>query len=83
MAEASETPVAALSFEAALAELEAVVKRLESGDTPLEESLDLYARGAELRRHCDDKLREAEARVAKIVQGPDGSAEGTAPLDPA
>jgi exodeoxyribonuclease VII small subunit len=66
-------PVAELSFEEALRELEAVVSRLESGDVALEESIALYARGAELRAHCDAKLKAAEARVAEITQGPDGS----------
>lgn len=78
-----ETPVAGLSFEAALAELEAVVHRLESGAAPLEESIALYARGADLRRHCEEKLKAAEARVAQIVAGPDGAAAGARPLDPA
>jgi len=72
MAEDGMRPVADLSFEAALAELEKVVARLESGDVPLEESIALYARGAELRGHCEDKLKSAEARVSEITQGPDG-----------
>jgi exodeoxyribonuclease VII small subunit len=66
-------PVEGLSFEAALAELEQVVARLEKGEVPLEESLALYERGAALRRHCDERLKAAEARVAEITQGPDGS----------
>jgi exodeoxyribonuclease VII small subunit len=66
-------PVEGLSFEAALAELEQVVARLEKGEGPLEESLALYERGAALRRHCDARLKAAEARVAEITQGPDGS----------
>jgi exodeoxyribonuclease VII small subunit len=73
MAEDGLLPVAELSFEAALAELEKVVARLESGEVPLEESIALYARGAELRAHCEDKLKAAEARVAEITQGPDGT----------
>ena len=72
--------VAELSFEAALQELEQVVARLESGDVPLEESIALYARGAELRGHCEAKLKSAEARVAEITQGPDGKI-GTRPVD--
>jgi exodeoxyribonuclease VII small subunit len=72
MAEDGAQPVGELTFEAALAELERVVARLESGDVPLEESIALYARGAELRAHCEDKLKAAEARVAEITQGPDG-----------
>ena len=73
MAEGNADPVAALSFEAALQELEQVVARLESNQVPLEESIALYARGAELRRHCEDKLKAAEEKVAQIAQGPDGS----------
>jgi exodeoxyribonuclease VII small subunit len=65
-------PVTELSFEDALRELEQVVARLEKGEVPLEESIAFYARGAELRRHCEDKLKAAEARVLEITQGPDG-----------
>jgi exodeoxyribonuclease VII small subunit len=72
MAEDGLRSVTELSFEAALAELEKVVARLESGEVPLEESMTLYARGAELKAHCEDKLKAAEARVAEITQGPDG-----------
>jgi exodeoxyribonuclease VII small subunit len=78
---AEPVPAAELSFEDALAELEQVVHRLESGAAPLEESIALYARGAELRRHCEAKLEAAEARVAQIVAGPDGAAAGIKPLD--
>ena len=73
MAEAGSTPVAEMSFEAALAELEQVVARLESGNVALEESITLYARGADLRAHCEERLKAAEARVAEIAQGPDGA----------
>lgn len=65
--------VAELSFEDALRELESVVARLESGEATLEDSITLYARGAELRAHCEAKLKAAEARVAEITQGPDGA----------
>lgn len=73
MAEETATAVAELTFEKALAELEKVVARLESGDVPLEELIALYARGAALRAHCEDKLKAAEARVAEITQGSDGA----------
>ncbi len=69
-----------LAFEAALQELEQVVARLESGAAPLDESIALYARGAALRRHCEEKLRAAEERVAQIAQGSDGSVSSK-PLD--
>ena len=73
MAEAGAIPVGEMTFEAALAELEAVVGKLEAGTVPLEESIALYARGAELRAYCEEKLKAAEDRVAEITQGPDGS----------
>lgn len=73
MAETEPRAVAGLSFEDALRELETVVGRLESGEATLEESIALYARGAELRAHCEAKLKAAEARVAEITQGPDGA----------
>ena len=80
MADGDIRPVTELSFEDALRELEQVVAQLESGDVPLEQSIALYARGAELRRHCEDKLEAAEARVAEITQGPDGRV-GTRAVD--
>ena len=73
MAETEPKAVAELSFEEALRELEGVVGRLESGEATLEESISLYARGAELRGHCEAKLKAAEARVAEITQGADGA----------
>ena len=68
-----ETPIATMSFEQALDELERVVTRLERSDVPLEESLSLFARGAALRDHCEEKLKAAEARVTEITQGLDGA----------
>ncbi len=65
--------VAQLSFEEALAELEQIVRRLESGSGKLDEAIQSYERGAQLKRHCDAKLREAQARVDKIVIGADGA----------
>jgi exodeoxyribonuclease VII small subunit len=50
-------------FEAAIAELESVVKRLEEGDLPLEQSLALYERGVQLSRFCHARLEEAEHRI--------------------
>jgi exodeoxyribonuclease VII small subunit len=69
-----------MSFEEALAELESVVTRLEGGQVPLEESIRLYERGDALRKRCEEKLREAELKVEKIVAGPDG-ATGTEPFE--
>ena len=67
------TDVAAMSFEDALAELEQIVRGLESGQQKLEDAIVAYERGAALRKHCETKLAEAEARVAAIVQHADGS----------
>lgn len=75
-------PIAALPFERALAELEDIVRRLERGDVPLEESLAIYERGEALRRHCEGMLKQAEARIEKITLGPNGEVTGAAPLDP-
>ena len=58
-----------LSFEDALSELEAIVARLERGDAPLEESIEVYERGAKLKKHCEDKLKTAQLKVDKIVLG--------------
>jgi exodeoxyribonuclease VII small subunit len=73
IAAASLENVAALSFEDALAELEQIVRGLEGGQQKLESAITAYERGAALRRHCEAKLAEAEARVAAIVQHEDGS----------
>jgi len=74
MAEPGLPPeIAAMSFEVALAELEAIVKRLEAGNAKLDEAISAYERGALLKRHCEAKLREAQARVDKIVIGSDGT----------
>lgn len=67
-----------LSFEDALAELERIVRGLEGGQQKLEDAIGAYERGALLRRHCEAKLAEAEARVQAIVERGDGSS-GAAP----
>jgi len=65
--------VTGLSFEDALAELEGIVRGLEGGKQKLEEAITAYERGALLRRHCEAKLAQAEARVQAIVERADGS----------
>ena len=75
------TPVAEMSFEEAMKELEAVVGRLESGDVPLEDSIKLYERGAALKDHCQKKLAEAEEKVALITTDADGNPKGLQPAD--
>ena len=74
--------IAGMSFEDALRALEDVVRRLEGGEVPLDESLTLYERGEALRKHCQARLDAAQARIEKIVAGPDGKPSGMQPLDP-
>jgi exodeoxyribonuclease VII small subunit len=76
----AEKDIKSLSFEDALSELEAIVARLERGDAPLEESIDIYERGAKLKKHCESKLKDAQLKVDKIVLGADGGVK-TEPLD--
>ena len=73
--------VESLSFEAALRELESIVARLEQGEVDLEDSIALYERGTALKAHCEKKLKSAEARLEKIVLGPEGAPKGTEPAD--
>lgn len=68
---------AALSFEEALARLEAIVQQLERGDVPLEKSIDLYAEGDRLRAQCQKRLEAAQARIEQIVAGPGGEPVST------
>lgn len=72
MADAAD--IDALSFEQALAELERIVGQLESGQAPLEQSIELYERGALLKAHCEKRLEAARLRVEKIVVGANGQA---------
>lgn len=81
MAENTQADVKKLTFERALEELETIVKRLEEGKVPLEESVAIYERGEALKRRCEELLRQAEARVDKITTGANGEATGTEPLD--
>jgi len=73
--------IAEMSFEQALAELEAIVRALESGQAPLEQSIEQYERGAALKAHCEAKLAAARLRVEKIVIGAGGEATGVAPAE--
>lgn len=79
----SDKSVNQMSFEEAMKALEGVVTQLERGDVPLDQSITLYERGAELKKHCEAKLKEAEEKVAAIVVGPDGNPEGLQKLDDA
>ena len=77
----SQPDIAALSFEDALKALEDVVRRLESGEAPLDESIALYTRGDALRAHCQTRLDAAQARIEAVVADRDGGASGTSPFD--
>ena len=72
--------IAALSFEDALTELERIVRQLEEGKGRLDDAIDAYTRGVHLKRHCEAKLAEAQAKVDRIVLGPDGTVS-TQPAD--
>lgn len=75
------TNITELSFEAALSELETIVKQLESGNAPLQESIVIYERGEALKKHCETLLKQAEARIEKITLTKDGEPTGVAPFD--
>jgi exodeoxyribonuclease VII small subunit len=77
----TDKPIVEMTFEEALAELEAVVTRLERGDVALEDSIRLYERGALLRGHCQQKLTEAEEKVSRITLGEGGQPTGLQPFD--
>ena len=82
MAEQADS-IQQLSFEAALKRLEEIVRRLESGEASLEESIDLYGEGDRLKQQCDARLQAAQARIEKIQFGRDGQPSGTVPFDDA
>ena len=81
MAETANTDVKKMPFERAIEELESIVKRLEEGKVPLEESVAIYERGEVLKARCEELLRAAEARVEKITLDAGGRAAGSEPLD--
>lgn len=76
----SSSSIDSMSFEQALGELEKIVRALETGQSPLEESIVSYERGIELKKHCEAKLRDAQSKIEKIVVSADGSLS-TQPLD--
>ena len=69
------------SFERAMSELEDVVAKLENGQVPLEDSIKLYEMGNDLKKHCEQKLKEAEEKVAQITFSSDGSVSGNKPVE--
>lgn len=64
-----------LSFEAALSELDKIVKTMETGETALEDSIAAYERGIALKDHCEKKLREAKSKIEKISIDQNGAAK--------
>jgi len=69
----TQTDIAAMSFEAALAELESIVAQLERGEVELDKSIAMYERGAALKAHCEARLKEAKLKVDKIEMDADGT----------
>jgi exodeoxyribonuclease VII small subunit len=72
-----------LSFEAALKRLEEIVRTLETGQAPLDQSIALYAEGDTLKRQCEQRLAAAQAQIDAITLGADGRPTGTQPFDAA
>jgi exodeoxyribonuclease VII small subunit len=73
--------IAGMSFEQALEQLEKIVASLETGDVPLNRSIEIYERGEALKSHCETLLKAAEDRIEKIRLDRNGAAAGTEPLD--
>ena len=80
MSENSNEDIKEMSFETALAELENIVSKLESGQAPLQESIAIYERGEALKTHCDKLLKSAEAKIEKITLSKEGLPTGTTDL---
>jgi exodeoxyribonuclease VII small subunit len=70
-----------LSFEDALKRLEEIVRTLERGEAPLDQSIELYQEGDKLKRHCEARLKAAQARIEQIAFGSDGKPAGATPFD--
>lgn len=81
MSESKPADITKMSFEEALDELETIVSKLEGGQAPLQESIEIYERGEALKKHCEALLKMAEARIEKITLAKDGTPAGTEPLD--
>ncbi len=69
------------AFEDALGHLENIVRQLESGEVPLEQSIELYQKGHKLREYCQKRLDDARAQIEKISVGHDGNAQSTEAFD--
>ena len=77
----SNNGIDSMSFEQALEQLEKIVTSLETGDVPLNRSIEIYERGEALKKHCEKLLKAAEDRIEKIRLDRSGAAVGTEPLD--
>ena len=62
-----------MSFEQALAELEEIVKKIDSGQQDLETAIDSFERGVLLKKHCEAKLNDAKLKIEKITKAADGT----------
>ena len=71
----TELDIKSLSFEQALKALDDILRALEAGDTPLESSIKSYEQGTALKAHCEEKLKEAQAKIEKIIIKQDGTIE--------
>ena len=79
--DAAAEPSTELSFEDALKRLEEIVRLLERGEAPLDQSIELYQEGDRLKRHGEARLKAAQARIEQIAFGADGKPSGTTPFD--
>jgi len=77
----ADDAIAELSFEDALKRLEEIVRRLESGEESLENSISLYQEGDRLRSQCEQRLKSAQAKIDQIQLGGDGAPAGVRPFD--
>ncbi len=77
----TDRPIAEMSFEDAMKELETVVDQLERGNVALGASIDLYERGAKLKKRCEEELKRAEEKVAAITLDADGTPTSTRPVE--
>jgi exodeoxyribonuclease VII small subunit len=72
MTDQATDDIAGLTYEAALAQLDALIQKLEGGSIPLEDAITAYDRGTRLARHCEELLDRTERRVTALMVGSDG-----------
>tara|TARA_B100001750_G_scaffold245428_1_gene265034 strand:- start:1592 stop:1840 length:249 start_codon:yes stop_codon:yes gene_type:complete len=78
----TDKAVESMSFEDALAELEGIVRNLETGQTKLDDSITAYERGVALKKHCEKRLNDARLKIEKISMDKNGAPTGLEPFDP-